>query len=61
VKNIIHGKANDKTTNPAAERTGYGCFGKVFVSEYIPFISPQKGGVVPFASNQVMRNFECPT
>jgi predicted nucleotidyltransferase len=34
-----------KSTNPAAERTGYGCFGKVFVSGYIPFLSPQRGGV----------------
>jgi hypothetical protein len=29
-----------KSTNPAPER-GYGCFGKVFVSGYIPFLTPQ--------------------
>ncbi|GHU69739.1 hypothetical protein FACS189450_03090 [Spirochaetia bacterium] len=34
-----------QSTNPAAERTGYGCLGKVFDSGYIPFISPQRGGV----------------
>jgi hypothetical protein len=31
-----------QSTNPAAERTGYGCFGKVFVSGYIPFLTPQR-------------------
>jgi phosphoribosyl 1,2-cyclic phosphate phosphodiesterase len=30
-----------KSTNPAAERTGYGCLGKVFDSGYIPLVSPQ--------------------
>jgi hypothetical protein len=43
-------KVITKSTNPARRtRTcgsaGYGCFGKVFVSGYIPFVSPQKGGV----------------
>jgi phosphoribosylanthranilate isomerase len=36
---------NSLSTNPAAERTGYSCLGKVFVSGYIPFVLPQKGGV----------------
>jgi hypothetical protein len=31
----------NESTNPAAERSGYGCFGKVFDSGYIPSVPPQ--------------------
>jgi hypothetical protein len=40
-----------ESTNPAVERTGYGCFGKVYDPGSIPFVTPQRGGYVPFAYN----------
>jgi hypothetical protein len=36
-----------QSNNPAAERTGYGCFGKVFVSGYISFLLPEGRGMYP--------------